>query len=233
MSKPENLTTIWGTNGSISVPDNTKIELGWEAEIPPYEYFNYILNKHAQALNNINVFGMLEWDDGTFYVQGSHVIYLNREYRCDVPSSVGEVPITSENWTDVRDEVNVLVENIDDYLTAFAKLGTDVSFTSLVSSGNISSEYGSADSITADGITISDQLANYITFSLGYQETFTVPKGMWLLQSPQYPPYYDYHTVFEYSMRPLGGLIISDGTAYFEGSQSGTFTGTVRLYKMS
>jgi len=100
MAKPDKLNIIWGgTNpGGIVDPGDTKFELGWEAEIPPYQYFNYILNKTSAMLDHVNTYGVPEYDLLTEYKLGSRVLYLGILYRCLAATSIGSLPTLLVDW---------------------------------------------------------------------------------------------------------------------------------------
>lgn len=74
-----NLNKIFALNApsnNIANPDDTspgKFEGGWVAEIPPFEWFNYIQNLFSTALAHINQNGLCTWDNQTEYNVGSLV----------------------------------------------------------------------------------------------------------------------------------------------------------------
>lgn len=80
--KPQTLNMRWATDGQKIQPADTKILSGWAQEIPPHQWFNWILNRADEAIAHINQRGIAEWDSFTeyqanrSYVQGSNgVIY--------------------------------------------------------------------------------------------------------------------------------------------------------------
>lgn len=67
------LTRIWA-DGALpadvvdpDVDDPGKFDEGWESEIPPYQYFNYLHKLFTQGLAHINERGVAEWDADTQY----------------------------------------------------------------------------------------------------------------------------------------------------------------------
>lgn len=74
ISKPLTINSIWASSGDIIQPDNTKIQSGWAAEIPPRQYFNWIDNRQDQAIAHINQYGVPLWDSLTPYLGGSSVV---------------------------------------------------------------------------------------------------------------------------------------------------------------
>ena len=75
--KPSNLSLTWASAGDVLNPGNTKYATGWQVEIPPRQWFNYIDNRQDTAIAHINQHGVAVWDAGTeyqadkSYVQGS------------------------------------------------------------------------------------------------------------------------------------------------------------------
>lgn len=76
ISKPD-VNQVWASAGEVLKPTDSKIQQGWEAEIPPRQYFNYIDNRQDQFNAHVNQMGIPLWDIVTEYqintskVQGS------------------------------------------------------------------------------------------------------------------------------------------------------------------
>jgi len=109
ITKPSDINKIWAATGDNIPPPDTKISTGWEVEIPPRQYFNYIDNKQDQAIAHINQFGMSVWDSVTeyqasrSYVQGptDGIIYrcvsthTNQNPETDVTDTYWEIAFSS------------------------------------------------------------------------------------------------------------------------------------------
>lgn len=65
--KPTNLSLTWASGGDILDPGNTKYATGWQVEIPPRQWFNYLDNRQDTAIAHINQHGVPVWDSGTEY----------------------------------------------------------------------------------------------------------------------------------------------------------------------
>ena len=65
--KPLSQNRIWASSGVRVNPPNLKYIQGWVVEQPPYQHFNYILNKIDVTLASINQHGMTTWDTETEY----------------------------------------------------------------------------------------------------------------------------------------------------------------------
>lgn len=82
VNKPSDINKIWADGGDKVSPSDVKIGLGWEVEVPPRQYFNWLDSKQDQAIAHINQHGIPVWDNITeyqankSYVQGSDgIIY--------------------------------------------------------------------------------------------------------------------------------------------------------------
>lgn len=77
ITKPD-FTYVWASGGAVVAPNDTKKQLGWIAEAPPFQYDNWLQNRQDQMLAHINQRGIPAWDGltnyeagGLSYVQGS------------------------------------------------------------------------------------------------------------------------------------------------------------------
>lgn len=64
--KPD-LTHIWSSGGAIVAPSDVKIQTGWTAEVPPFQWENWSQNRQDQAISHINQHGIAVWDNKTEY----------------------------------------------------------------------------------------------------------------------------------------------------------------------
>lgn len=93
--KPDFSNGLWASGGAVVTPSNTKIQTGWGAEVPPYQWENYTQLRQDQGIAHILQHGISVWDALTeyqatrSYVQGSNGIV----YR-SVQTSVGQNPLT-------------------------------------------------------------------------------------------------------------------------------------------
>jgi len=65
--KPSNLSLTWASAGDVLNPGDTKYATGWQVEIPPRQWFNYLDNRQDTALAHINQHGVVVWDALTEY----------------------------------------------------------------------------------------------------------------------------------------------------------------------
>lgn len=103
ISKPADINKIWAVSGDIIAPADTKINTGWEVEIPPRQYFNYIDNKQDQAIAHINQFGIAVWDNATEYQTDKSYVQGPTDgiiYRCVLThtNQNPETDVTNTYW---------------------------------------------------------------------------------------------------------------------------------------
>lgn len=99
VNKPD-FSYQWASGGAIVAPSNVKVQTGWTAEVPPFQWENYLQNRQDNAILHLFQKGISEWDalsnyyfttSGTrSYVQGSDgAIYVALQ------DSVGQNPISA------------------------------------------------------------------------------------------------------------------------------------------
>jgi hypothetical protein len=67
ISKPDYSTGLWSSGGAIVAPSNVKIQTGWTAEVPPFQWENWSQNRQDQAIAHILQHGISVWDGLTEY----------------------------------------------------------------------------------------------------------------------------------------------------------------------
>lgn len=98
VTKPD-FSYVWSSGGANVLPSAVKIQTGWTAEVPPFQWENAIQNRQDNAIVHLFQKGISEWDansnyyftaSGTrSYVQGSDgIIYVA------VQDSIGQNPTT-------------------------------------------------------------------------------------------------------------------------------------------
>lgn len=70
INKPTDLNRMWAASGDVAKPSDDKILTGWEVEVPPRQWFNWLDNRQDTALAHINQFGIPVWDSATEYQSG-------------------------------------------------------------------------------------------------------------------------------------------------------------------
>lgn len=118
INKPSDINKIWASAGDVLAPSDSKIATGWQVEIPPRQYFNYIDNKQDQAIAHINQHGIPVWDNTTEYqysVSGTKSICMGSDgtiYRAK------QVSINQNPVTDLTDTYwEIAFANVADFYT--------------------------------------------------------------------------------------------------------------------
>lgn len=100
--KPD-YTYLWSSGGAIVPPSNAKIQTGWTAEVPPFQWENWSQNRQDQGIAHILQHGISTWDAATeyqankSYVQGSDGLL----YKA-IQTAVNQNPVTDTSfvyWT--------------------------------------------------------------------------------------------------------------------------------------
>lgn len=83
--KPSNLSLTWASGGDVLNPGDTKYATGWQVEIPPRQWFNYLDNRQDTAIAHINQHGIVVWDNTTEYQEDKSYVQGSTNgtiYRC-------------------------------------------------------------------------------------------------------------------------------------------------------
>jgi len=101
--KPTNLSLTWASGGDVLNPGDTKYATGWQVEIPPRQWFNYLDNRQDTALAHINQHGVVVWDATTEYQEDKSYVQGTTNgtiYRC-VQTHTNQNPetdVTNTYW---------------------------------------------------------------------------------------------------------------------------------------
>lgn len=98
--KPSGLQKQWAELGEKRVPSDTKIQNGWEKEIPTFQDFNWLDGRQDSAIAHINQRGIAEWDASTEYRAGkSYVTGSDGEVYKALTTNTGNNPVGDiVNW---------------------------------------------------------------------------------------------------------------------------------------
>lgn len=118
---------LWASQGDRTQPNETKLQVGWEVEIPPRQVENWIQNRQDTALAYILQKGIPEWSINTDYypkksfVQYDGRVYLSKTYNKDRRPDVNpldwelatviESDLSEGAFRDVNSSGNNLVDN--------------------------------------------------------------------------------------------------------------------------
>jgi len=82
MTNPQGLHLIWADTGGVTDPTDTKYQTGWEAEIPTFQNFNYVLQGLDKAKLSYAESDVYPWQDLIAYQAGARVKAGNIIYTC-------------------------------------------------------------------------------------------------------------------------------------------------------
>ena len=109
ISKPNDVNTIWAATGDIVAPSTDYVANGWEAIIPPREYFNWLDNRQDRFNAHVNQHGIPVWDNKTEY-------QANLSYSKGSNGTVYRALVTNSN-------VNPVTDTTGSWTTAFTSAG--------------------------------------------------------------------------------------------------------------
>lgn len=109
INKPADLTKyIWGQTGQSVRPSNAKINLGWVAEIPPYQFENWVQNRSDTAIAHIAQHGISAWDSSTEYLANRSVVLgSNNQLYKAIQTGTNIDPVTDggANWITLFEDI--------------------------------------------------------------------------------------------------------------------------------
>lgn len=96
----QNISQVWAAAGSKTDPGGVKVLAGWNAEIPPYQYFNWWKNRVDQMLEHLEKNGVAVWDTNTVYAAEGLALGSDGVLYQAVLSQSGNNPTTDggTNW---------------------------------------------------------------------------------------------------------------------------------------
>lgn len=100
ISKPTGLSKAWARSGEKREPSDAKKDLGWVAEIPTYQDFNWLDGRQDEAIAHFNQHGIPVWDGGTEYISGkSYAQGSNGNIYAAVATSTNINPVTDTDYS--------------------------------------------------------------------------------------------------------------------------------------
>jgi hypothetical protein len=97
--KPAQLSLCFAEDGIKTPLDEPKVLIGWEAEAPLADNFNFYENKRDKAIAHINQRGICEWDAATEYEQfRSYVTDSSGRLMCAKLDSTNKNPMTEPTY---------------------------------------------------------------------------------------------------------------------------------------
>lgn len=92
----------WASGGATTDPGGVKIDLGWEAEKPAYQYQNWWQERADDMLAHLEEQGVADWHIDTAYLEGALVIGTDRLLYRAVQANTGNNPVGDggSNWVE-------------------------------------------------------------------------------------------------------------------------------------
>lgn len=101
ISKPD-FQYVWASGGAIVAPSNVKIQTGWTAEVPPFQWENWSQNRQDQAIAHILQHGIAVWDAVTEYQAGkSYIQGTNGSVYRAIQTHTGQNPISTSGYWEI------------------------------------------------------------------------------------------------------------------------------------
>lgn len=104
INKPD-FSKQWASGGAIVAPSDVKIQTGWTAEVPPFQWENWSQNRQDQGIAHILQHGIAVWDTLSEYqASKSYVTGSNGKVYIAVQTHSGQNPTTDTSevyWADV------------------------------------------------------------------------------------------------------------------------------------
>lgn len=113
--KPD-LTRVWANGAppaNVVDPDTTtpgKVNAGWQAEVPPFEHFNFLQKWFTQGLAHINEQGIAAWDTNTTYPVDGLAKGSDGQIYVAINEQSGNDPVTDgaanwELWANIKSQM--------------------------------------------------------------------------------------------------------------------------------
>lgn len=103
INKPD-FSFQWASGGAIVAPSDVKIQTGWTAEVPPFQWENWSQNRQDVMLTHINQHGVAQWSaDTEYFPLKSYVAgtdgFLYQAVQATGPSTTPRDPTTDTTFT--------------------------------------------------------------------------------------------------------------------------------------
>lgn len=109
-----NFEAVWAESGARSDPGLVKRQLGWIAEKPPHQQFNWEQNYVEAFLQHLERHGVAEWDAATTYAANGIAIGSDGKLYRAVISQQGNDPIVDAgtNWVELLPNADTAVRGL-------------------------------------------------------------------------------------------------------------------------
>jgi len=147
MTNKPNLTRVWAKTapgGNVVDPDTVtagKFNAGWQAEVPPFEYFNFIQKQVTEGLAHINEQGIAVWDEVTTYPVGGLAKGSDGNVYKTLVSQNGNDPVSDNgtNWKVFGEDSNLTYDSGTSYTAGDIATSSTAIYLS-ITSANINND---------------------------------------------------------------------------------------------
>ena len=120
VDKPD-VRAVWANNGEKTNPGESKLDLGWVAEIPTHQNFNWLQNRISAFQAHVNERGIPDWDANTSYLDGAFVRFEGQLWISNLTENLNRNP---NEWPGYWEKYADHVAN-----QVVASISTDVGLT--------------------------------------------------------------------------------------------------------
>lgn len=102
MTTQVNLSILWADTGAVTNTGDTKYQLGWIAEIPTFQNFNFVLNTFSSNQRVLAEQSYFDWEVGIDYMAGAKVVEAGVYWQAltDITGGTGPaLDILGNSWT--------------------------------------------------------------------------------------------------------------------------------------
>ena len=96
-TKPD-MRRAWCNNGAKVQPSDTKIDLGWVAEKPPYQNENWLQNRADLYIQHLEERGAPNYDTLVIYNKGSRIFSVDQHWESLQNSNLGNSVTAGLGW---------------------------------------------------------------------------------------------------------------------------------------
>lgn len=100
INKPTGLSKTWAKSGEKREPSDAKKDIGWVAEIPTFQDFNWLDGRQDEFIAHVNQGGIPEWDAETEYYQNySYTKGSNGNIYGCVATNINVNPVSDSDYS--------------------------------------------------------------------------------------------------------------------------------------
>lgn len=154
ITKPD-MTYVWASGGSKTVPSNVKIQTGWIVEKPEFEKMNWVQNRQDDSLAYIFQMGVPEWDSAVEYqYSATYKSYVQRNglvYKALQVGTNKDPASEAAYWTVAFDDKGAAATVQSNLTTHITNYGTLAGLTNAATARTNLNVYSKAEAAEKNG----------------------------------------------------------------------------------